>query len=380
MAAFRTVLLQETWLAWAREENRGHEISSLGASIPHANRLLPQLRGVRPRPAGRAGPAGRGGRLRRAVDQRPLPPLEQRAGSEPVRLGRHRRDLPGLPAARDDGRDRARRCGCTRRSSRRRRPPPPSSSRAGSPSASAPARRSTSTSSVTAWPSEDVRLEMLEEAVEVMRELWTGEFTYHRGPHYTVENARIYTRPDEPPEGVHVGFGREVVRPRGAHRRRLHHHAAGRRAGSAVAARRPAATSRPRRATRSAVADTEDEGVEIAHRLWANAGLPGELSQVLPSPKHFEQASELVTEEMTRRVDRLRQGRRPSTSRRSRRTPRQASTRSTSPTWGRTTVELLRAVRRRGAAPAAWRAMRGRCDGGEVLGQRQRGGSGPRAD
>ena len=48
------------------------------------------------------------------------------------------------------------------------------------------------------------------------------------------------------------------------------------------------------------VADSEDAGVEIAHRLWANAGLPGELSQVLPSPKHFEQASSLVTQDMTR--------------------------------------------------------------------------------
>ncbi|MDQ1687156.1 MAG: hypothetical protein QOK42_131, partial [Frankiaceae bacterium] len=37
-----------------------------------------------------------------------------------------------------------------------------------------------------------------------------------------------------------------------------------------------------------------------AHRLWANAGVPGELSQVLPSPKHFEQVSELVTPDMTR--------------------------------------------------------------------------------
>ena len=46
-------------------------------------------------------------------------------------------------------------------------------------------------------------------------------------------------------------------------------------------------------------ADTEDEGVDIAHRLWANAGLPGELAQVLPSPQHFEQASELVTREST---------------------------------------------------------------------------------
>ena len=48
-------------------------------------------------------------------------------------------------------------------------------------------------------------------------------------------------------------------------------------------------------------ADTEGDGVEIAHRLWANAGLPGELAQVLPSPKHFEQASQLVTEDMTRK-------------------------------------------------------------------------------
>jgi G6PDH family F420-dependent oxidoreductase len=47
-------------------------------------------------------------------------------------------------------------------------------------------------------------------------------------------------------------------------------------------------------------APTEDEGVRIAHRLWANSGVPGELSQVLPSPKHFEQASQLVTKDMVR--------------------------------------------------------------------------------
>ncbi len=41
-----------------------------------------------------------------------------------------------------------------------------------------------------------MRLEMLEEAIEVMRGLWTGEQVSHYGPHYTVENARIYTLPD----------------------------------------------------------------------------------------------------------------------------------------------------------------------------------------
>jgi G6PDH family F420-dependent oxidoreductase len=46
-------------------------------------------------------------------------------------------------------------------------------------------------------------------------------------------------------------------------------------------------------------ADSEDDGVRIAHERWPNEGLPGELAQVLPSPKHFEQASKLVTPEMT---------------------------------------------------------------------------------
>jgi G6PDH family F420-dependent oxidoreductase len=41
-----------------------------------------------------------------------------------------------------------------------------------------------------------------------------------------------------------------------------------------------------------------EDCVALAHRLWPNVGLPGELAQVLPSPKHFEQASQLVTPDM----------------------------------------------------------------------------------
>src|ERR1700712_387610 len=49
------------------------------------------------------------------------------------------------------------------------------------------------------WPNEEIRLEMVEEAVEVIRELWRGEFVGHRGEYYEVENARLYTLPEEPP-------------------------------------------------------------------------------------------------------------------------------------------------------------------------------------
>jgi hypothetical protein len=49
-----------------------------------------------------------------------------------------------------------------------------------------------------------------------------------------------------------------------------------------------------------AYAETADEGWAHAHRLWPNAGLPGEMAQILPTPEHFEQASRLVTEDSTR--------------------------------------------------------------------------------
>lgn len=49
------------------------------------------------------------------------------------------------------------------------------------------------------WPAVAVRQERLEEAIEVIRLLWEGGLKSHRGHHYTVENARIYSLPEEPP-------------------------------------------------------------------------------------------------------------------------------------------------------------------------------------
>ena len=51
-----------------------------------------------------------------------------------------------------------------------------------------------------AWPQADERLEMLEEAVQVIRTLWQGGMQSHRGRHYRVENARIYDLPERLPE------------------------------------------------------------------------------------------------------------------------------------------------------------------------------------
>jgi G6PDH family F420-dependent oxidoreductase len=148
------------------------------------------------------------------------------------------------------------------------------------------------------WPSIDVRLEMLEEAVALMRRLWEGDFVTQSGPHYRVDNARIYSLPDTPPEVYVSGFGPKATDVAA-------------RIGDGYISTSPDAElvqrfkdgsgGKPAQAgAKVAYAPTVDEGVGHAHRLWANAGLPGELAQVLPSPRHFEQASQLVTEESTR--------------------------------------------------------------------------------
>ena len=149
----------------------------------------------------------------------------------------------------------------------------------------------------TPWPSADVRLEMLEEAVELIRMLWQGDVVTTEGKHYKVDTARIYTMPDEPPPIYVSAFGPKALEVAA-------------RIGDGfittqddaemVSSWKEKSGGKPAQGgAKVSWADTEEEGVDIAHRLWANAGLPGELAQVLPSPQHFEQASQLVTKEST---------------------------------------------------------------------------------
>ncbi|SCL24579.1 F420-dependent oxidoreductase, G6PDH family [Micromonospora rhizosphaerae] len=151
-----------------------------------------------------------------------------------------------------------------------------------------------------AWPQTDLRLEMLEEAVEVMRKLWQGRFVNHYGDHYVVQHARIYTRPDTPPPVYVSGFGPKAIdlaarigdgyictMPDADMVRRFRDNGGG---------------DKPcQGGFKAAYADSEDEGARIAYEKWPNAALPGELSQVLASPRHFEQAAQLVQPEMMKR-------------------------------------------------------------------------------
>jgi G6PDH family F420-dependent oxidoreductase len=150
-----------------------------------------------------------------------------------------------------------------------------------------------------AWPSAAVRRAMLEEAVQVMRELWKGGFVTHHGKYYTVEQARVYTLPDTPPPIYVSGFGPKSTDLAA-------------RIGDGYICTMPDADlvkrfrdggggDKPCQAAfKAAFAPTEEEGAEIAYEKWPNAGVPGELSQVLPSPRHFEQAAQNVTKEQVK--------------------------------------------------------------------------------
>jgi G6PDH family F420-dependent oxidoreductase len=147
------------------------------------------------------------------------------------------------------------------------------------------------------WPSIDTRLEMLEEAVALMRELWDGGFVTTQGKHYRVDHARIYTLPDEPPPVYVSGFGPKAT---DLAARIGDGYISTSSEPDLVTRFKDASGGKPAAAgAKVAYAATADEGVGHAHRLWANSGLPGELAQVLPSPKHFEQASQLVTRSST---------------------------------------------------------------------------------
>lgn len=144
------------------------------------------------------------------------------------------------------------------------------------------------------WPPFDVRMEMLTEAIEVIRKLWTGENVTHRGTHYTVENARLFTLPAEAPPIYVSGTGPQSTRM-------------AREVGDGLVSTAPDESlvetfaehnDGPRYGQVTVCyAESEAKARQTAHEWWPNAALPGELGQLLPTPTHFEQATEMVTED-----------------------------------------------------------------------------------
>ncbi len=145
------------------------------------------------------------------------------------------------------------------------------------------------------WPAVDIRHDMLREAVEVIRRLWDGGPVTHRGEHYRVEQARIYDLPEEATPLVLSAFGPAAARMAAELGDGLwtHHPDNG-----VIDEWRQAGGTGPVYTQLDVCVDASaDKAREIAHHWWPNAGVPGQLSQDLATPTHFEMASSLVTED-----------------------------------------------------------------------------------
>jgi G6PDH family F420-dependent oxidoreductase len=146
------------------------------------------------------------------------------------------------------------------------------------------------------WPEAAVRLEMLEEAIDVIRLLWEGGNQSHHGPYYDVQNARLYSLPDEPPPIYIAASGEKAATMAG----RLGDGFIG------VAPEEETVETFHKAGGRGKPlygqvtvcwAEDEKEAIKTAHEWWPNVGIGGELNQELPLPRHFSQAAENVSED-----------------------------------------------------------------------------------
>jgi G6PDH family F420-dependent oxidoreductase len=147
------------------------------------------------------------------------------------------------------------------------------------------------------WPPPQERLDMLEEAIELIRKLWTGEVVTEWTDHFTVDRARLYTLPEtSPPIAVAASTAAAAA-------------LAGR-AGDALISTAPDAE------IVNAFREAGGEGLPVYGQLtlcygpeeekakqealewWPNTSVPGETGVELAEPQHFEEVAQLITADM----------------------------------------------------------------------------------
>jgi coenzyme F420-dependent glucose-6-phosphate dehydrogenase len=145
------------------------------------------------------------------------------------------------------------------------------------------------------WPRPELRLAMLEEAVAIMRELWTGETVDYVGDFYEVENAKLFDPPEADIPVIVSAFGSQAAEVAA-------------RIGDGYWGHSPDKEIVDRYTDSGGIgplyaqihlcwAADEATARRTMHRQWPNAGVKGQLSQDLPTWSHFETAAAMVTEE-----------------------------------------------------------------------------------
>jgi len=141
------------------------------------------------------------------------------------------------------------------------------------------------------WPETGVRQERLAEAVDVIRLLWEGGLRSHHGKHYTVENARIYTLPEQPPPILVAAAGPQATELAGQIGDGFYGLVPDE---SVIEAFEDAGGRGKPKYGQVHVCWGEDEesAKRTAHEYWPNAAVGGSLVWELPLPSNFEDATD----------------------------------------------------------------------------------------
>jgi coenzyme F420-dependent glucose-6-phosphate dehydrogenase len=147
------------------------------------------------------------------------------------------------------------------------------------------------------WPAKDERNARLLECVEVIRALWRGEAVTHRGL-VTVEGAKLYTRPQQPPMIVGAALTPETARWMGGWADALITVAGERGAVQRLldAWREGGGGHKPIYCQSfQSWAPTEEDARRTAHLRWRHAPLGSSVLADLRSPAQFDAASRNIS-------------------------------------------------------------------------------------
>jgi len=146
------------------------------------------------------------------------------------------------------------------------------------------------------WPETEIRQARLEEAIEVIRQLWQGGNQSHHGRFFSMENARLYSLPEAPPPLLVAAAGPHGAEIAGRH-------------GDGLIATEPDAglvatfdeaggRGKPRYAEVTVCWDEDEKSARrTALEQWPTSAMESSLSWELPLPEHFEAVAKLVTED-----------------------------------------------------------------------------------
>jgi len=148
------------------------------------------------------------------------------------------------------------------------------------------------------WPTIEIRHEMLREAVKIIRLLWRGGNQNYWGKYYTVEDAQVFTVPEQPPPIMVAAAGPTSAELAGQ-------------IGDGLISTMPddnlvnifrasdSGSGKPVYGQMTVCwAESEEQARHTAKEWWSVSAVPGALMAALRTPSEFESAASLVTEDL----------------------------------------------------------------------------------